>query len=188
MIETRYLKDNIQNIQKLMTIPSLKNFETRYLGRLLKLSKIREYEDGERIIIEGDRDPWLYFLLVGSVKVSKGGVEITRLNQVGELFGEMRIIDSLERSATVTAMGRTTCIAVNTTAHGPWEGDGVDPDARLDFILILHRIFAEYMSVRLRATTEELIKTKQDLQRIREEKMNVIIRRHSDGSSSKFSL
>lgn len=182
MIETRYLKDNIQNIQKLMMIPSLKNFETRYLGKLLKLSKIREYKDGEKIIIEGDRDPWLYFILAGSVSVSKEGVEITRLTQIGELFGEMRIIDSLKRSATVTALGRTTCLAVNTTAGEQLKEDGSDSDARLDFLLILHRIFAEYMSVRLRATTEELIKTKQDLQRIREEKMNVIIRRHSDVS------
>lgn len=182
MIETRYLKDNIQNIQKLMSIPALKNFETRYLGKLLKLSKIREYEDGEKIIKEGDNDPWLYFLLGGEICVSKEDVEITRIDKMGELFGEMRIIDSLKRSATVTAVGRTTCLAVNTMAGEKLEGDGSDHDERLDFLLLLYRIFAEYMSIRLRATNEELIKTKQDLRRIREEKMNIVIRRHIQGS------
>jgi hypothetical protein len=56
MIESKYLKENLENIQKLMTIPALKNFETRSLGKLLRLSKVRQYEDGERIIQEGDLD------------------------------------------------------------------------------------------------------------------------------------
>ena len=40
MIESKYLKENLENIQKLMTIPALKNFETRSLGKLLRLSKV----------------------------------------------------------------------------------------------------------------------------------------------------
>jgi hypothetical protein len=56
MIESRYLKDNIENIQKLMTIPALQNFETHSLSNLLKLSKIRQYQEGEVIIQEGDSD------------------------------------------------------------------------------------------------------------------------------------
>ena len=67
MLESRYLKDNIENIQKLMTIPALRNFEAKSLSKLLRPSKIREYEDGERIITEGDFDPWLYFLLSGKI-------------------------------------------------------------------------------------------------------------------------
>ena len=62
MIESKYLKENIENIQRLMSISALKHFETRNLGKLLRLSKIRQYEDGEAIIQEGDMDPWLYFL------------------------------------------------------------------------------------------------------------------------------
>jgi hypothetical protein len=30
MLESRYLKDNIENIQKLLAIPALKNFETSW--------------------------------------------------------------------------------------------------------------------------------------------------------------
>ena len=59
MLESKYLKDNIENIQKLLAIPALKNFETKSLQKLLRLSKIREYEDAELIIKEGDLDPWL---------------------------------------------------------------------------------------------------------------------------------
>jgi signal-transduction protein with cAMP-binding, CBS, and nucleotidyltransferase domain len=70
MIESRYLEGNIENIQKLMVIPGLKNFDTKGVGKLLKLSKIREYQDGEVIIQEGDQDPWMYILLSGKIRIS----------------------------------------------------------------------------------------------------------------------
>ena len=118
MIESKYLKDNVQNIQRLMGIPGLKDFETRNLAKLLRLSKIREYENGEVIIREGDEDPWLYFLLSGRLIIRKNNIEIGRIDQVGEIFGEMRIIDSLTRSASVYADGKVLCLGVDTSAKG----------------------------------------------------------------------
>ncbi len=176
MIETKYLKDNIENIQKLLTIPALKNFETKYLGKLLKLSKIREYEEGESIIKEGDNDPWLYFLLAGKTVITKEGVEIATIDTIGEIFGEMRIVDTRTRSASVIAVGRTTCLAVDTSAGDKITSES-ERDEKLDFLLLLYKIFAEYMSVRLRLTNEELIKAKQEVEQIRESKMNIIMRK-----------
>ncbi len=166
MIESKYLKDNVQNIQRLMAIPGLKDFETRNLAKLLRLSKIREYEDGEVIIREGDNDPWLYFMLSGKVQVSKRGVEISQLNEVGEIFGEMRIVDMMARSATVSAIGPTVCLCVDTSAKGRLSTTE-DRDERLDFLLLLYRIFAEYMSIRLRATNDELIRARKDIEELR---------------------
>jgi len=168
MIESKYLKDNVQNIQRLMSIPGLKDFETRNLSKLLRLSKIREYEDGETIIREGDNDPWLFFLLSGKVKISKRGVLIGRLTEVGEIFGEMRIVDSMARSATVTADGPTVCLCVDTSARGRLARTD-DRDERLDFLLLLYRIFAEYMSIRLRTTNEELIRAKKAIEALRKQ-------------------
>jgi CRP-like cAMP-binding protein len=159
MIESKYLKENLENIQKLMTIPALRNFETRSLGKLLRLSKVRQYEDGERVIQEGDLDPWLYFLLSGKIRISKENLEIGSIDRKGEIFGEMRIIDSLSRSASVYAVGQTICLAVDTSAKDRLSTDD-SVDERLDFLLLLYRIFAEYMSIRLRLTNDELIKAK----------------------------
>jgi CRP-like cAMP-binding protein len=157
MQESRYLKDNLDNIQRLLTIPALRNFETNNLSRLLRLSKIREYEQDEKIIQEGDNDPWLYFLLDGHVRIEKGGIEIGIFTERGEIFGEMRVIDSRARSATAVALTEVVCLAVNTSATDRMEGkDG--HDERLDFLLLLYRIFAEFLSIRLRLTSEELIK------------------------------
>jgi CRP/FNR family transcriptional regulator, cyclic AMP receptor protein len=165
MIESKYLKDNIENIQKLMGISALKNFETRSLGKLLKLSKIREYEDGEAIIREGDVDPWLYILLAGKVRVFKEGLEIGVIDKKGDIFGEMRIVDSMDRSATTKAVGKTICLAVDTAA-----ASRISPrtpeEEKLDFLLLLYRIFAEYMSIRLRATNAELVAAKKKIKHL----------------------
>jgi CRP-like cAMP-binding protein len=168
MLESRYLKDNIENIQKLLAIPALKNFETKSLGKLLRLSKIREYEDGERIIREGDRDPWLYFLISGKIKITKEGMEIGSIDKKGEIFGEMRIIDSMSRSASVFAVGQTICLAVDTSAKKRLSLSS-SADEKLDFLLLLYRIFAEFMSIRLRATNEELIMAKKKVKRLIEQ-------------------
>jgi CRP/FNR family transcriptional regulator, cyclic AMP receptor protein len=161
MIESKYLKENIENIQRLMSISALKHFETRNLGKLLRLSKIRQYEDGERIIQEGDMDPWLYFLLSGEIKIIKEGEEIGTISRKGEIFGEMRIIDDQRRSASVFAVGQTVCLAVDASAKSRLSATD-HKDERLDFLLLLYRIFAEYMTLRLRLTNEELIKSKKE--------------------------
>jgi len=150
MLESKYLTDNVQNIQKLMVIPALRKFETKNLGKLLRLSKIRQYEDGEMIIKEGDLDKWLYFLLSGKIRVVKGGVDLSAIEKMGEMFGEMRLIDSLSS---------TVCLAVDTSAAGK---RGFE-DERADFLLLLYRMFAEFASYRLRLTNDELIKFKKDL-------------------------
>jgi CRP-like cAMP-binding protein len=165
MLESKYLKDNIENIQKLLGISALRNFETKSLQKLLRLSRIREYEDGEVIIQEGALDPWLYFLLSGKIRISKENMEINTIDKKGEIFGEMRIVDFMKRSASVVAVGKTMCLAVDTSAKNRISAQ--DPtDEKLDFLLLLYRIFAEYMSIRLRATNEELITAKKKIKRL----------------------
>ena len=166
MIESRYLKDNIENIQKLMQIPALRHFEVRSLARLLRLSKIREYEDGEFIIRDGDQDPWLYVLLAGSVRIQKSGHEISRIHRMGDIFGEMRLIDKRDRSADVVAMGSTVCLAVDTSAGVRVAGEE-SGDAQMDFLLLLYKIFAEYLSARLRLANEELVRAKEETETLK---------------------
>ena len=84
---------------------------------------------------------------------------------LGEIFGEMRIVDSRSRSASAYAVGETICLAVNTQAGERLKGDGGREDA-LELLVLLYRIFAEYMSIRLRLTNEELITAKKKIKRL----------------------
>lgn len=156
MIESKYLKDSVQNIQKLMTIAPLRKFETKYLGQLIRLSKIREYEPGEPIIKEGGRDSWIYFLLSGKVSIEKKGMKIAYIDKVGEIFGEMRLLDGLARSASVYAEIKTVCLAFDPYADDSFSSS----DERTKFLLLLYKMFSEFLSSRLRILNNELSELK----------------------------
>jgi len=162
MIESKFLKDSIENIQKLMSLTPLRKFETDKLRQLIRLAKIREYDPGETIIEEGAEDSYLYFLLSGKVRVKKEGVPISTMEKAGEIFGEMRIMDGLTRSATATAEEKTVCLAVDTSATDRLGSK----DERASFLLILYQVITEFISIRLRTTTDELVKAKKKIKKL----------------------
>ncbi len=162
MIESKYLKDSVQNIQRLMSIAPLRKFESKYLGQLLRLSTIREYEPGAAIIMEGGQDSWIYFLLSGKVRIEKDGMRIADIDKIGEIFGEMRMLDGLARSASVFAEKKTTCLAFDPFG----EDTQSSPDERTKFLLFLYKIFAEFLAGRLRVINDELSRMKRKTQNL----------------------
>jgi len=165
MIESKYLKADSQNIEKLMVIPGLKKFKTEHLCTLLRQSKIRKYEHGEVIIREGDTDPWLYFVLSGKVKILKQGEVIIVIERQGEVLGEMSLIDGSVRSSTIRSEGNTICLAVDSSASNTL----VPEEERREYLLILYKIFMDAMSARLRLRTEEIAAVRKENSRLREE-------------------
>jgi len=165
MLESKFLKDDMQNIQKLFAIPALKRFETQDLAKLLRLSRIRQYGDGELIIREEDTDPWFYFLLSGEIRVSKDGVDITTISRMGEIFGEMSLIDGLSRSTSVNAVGDTVCLSVDTASRQRLDSD---LDAA-NLLNQLYRVASEFISLRLRLTTEKLVQAEKEMARLRDQ-------------------
>jgi CRP/FNR family cyclic AMP-dependent transcriptional regulator len=119
------------------------------------MSKLRTYGSGEAIIQEGNVDPWVYFLIYGKVKIVKKKKEVTILNRKGDLFGEMRFIDSSPRSASAYAEGDVACIAFDTEYVDKLTGND-----KLAFGYIMYRVFSEILAARLRLLTKELIDIK----------------------------
>ncbi|HXX69081.1 MAG TPA: Stp1/IreP family PP2C-type Ser/Thr phosphatase [Polyangiaceae bacterium] len=76
----------------------------RELLRVMQAVQVREFKEGEVVIREGDRGDELFIVLEGKVRVSRGDQTITHLGP-GEHVGEMALIRSVPRSATVTAVG-----------------------------------------------------------------------------------
>ncbi len=158
MDETGYLKDNPGFFNKLKQLPSLKLFSDKDLKGLLELSKIRKYLSGETIIKEGELDSWIYFLISGKLKVVKGGKDLCALQQTGELFGEMCIIDGSPRSASVVADVDSVCLATDVSFV-----DRVSQDDRIAVYYCLYRTFSEMLAIRLRATNEKFILIKENM-------------------------
>ncbi|HHO48135.1 MAG TPA: type IV-A pilus assembly ATPase PilB [Desulfobacteraceae bacterium] len=70
--------------------------------------EIEDYEDGDVIIQEGNRDSDFFKLVRGKLAVLKGGKKIAEITEPGEFFGEMAAISDEPRFATIVSMGRTT--------------------------------------------------------------------------------
>jgi YihY family inner membrane protein len=77
----------------------------RWIGRF-----IQEYAEGEVVFHQGERGERMFYILSGSVRISgKGG--LIRTMGPGEYFGEMSMLLSAPRTATVTATEPATRLA-----------------------------------------------------------------------------
>lgn len=63
----------------------------------------RRFEPGDILITEGTTADGLFFLVSGTVSVTKDGVEIHKISAPGAIFGEMSYLLDCPTTATVTA-------------------------------------------------------------------------------------
>jgi serine/threonine protein phosphatase PrpC len=95
----------------LANMPLFARLTERELLRVMQAVEVREHKDGDVVIREGDKGDELFIVLEGKVLVSRGGQPLTHLGP-GEHVGEMALIRSVPRSATVTAVGVAELIAI----------------------------------------------------------------------------
>lgn len=87
----------------------------------------KKYKKGQIIFREGDFEILMYAIDEGSVKVIKdyGGPQETELTTLydGDTFGEMGLIDSMPRSATVIAKEATLVTLIDNVGFGEYFKD-----------------------------------------------------------------
>jgi type IV pilus assembly protein PilB len=69
---------------------------------------VEQYEDGDTIIREGNKDIDFFKIIRGGLTVIKGGKKIAELTEPGEYFGEMAAITGEKRTASIISQGRST--------------------------------------------------------------------------------
>jgi len=156
MKESDYLDENAPVVQRLKELPIFRSFDEEDIRGILPFSKMREYEEGETIIREGDNaDKHIYFLLSGKVAIMRDGVELYRVGHSGEIFGEMAMLEHKARSASVNALHQTLCLAVDSSYT-----DMLEKQEKVKFMYILYRVIAETLSERLRVANEKFVEAK----------------------------
>jgi serine/threonine protein phosphatase PrpC len=95
----------------LANMPLFSRLTERELLRVMQAVEVRVHEDGDVVIREGDKGDELFIVLDGKVAVSRGAQVLTHLGP-GEHVGEMALIRSVPRSATVSAVGPAELIAI----------------------------------------------------------------------------
>jgi len=150
MRETLYLSENRKVLGLLRKIKQFAPFSDGDLRSFLDIGKLRQYQSGELIIREGDSDAWVYFLLSGEVGVYKEDQRVNTFNTLGDLFGEMGVVDGSLRSATIKAESDTLVLGVDGSLI-----DQMFKTNALTFCYTIYRLFSEVLAERLRVTTEE---------------------------------
>jgi len=82
----------------------------------LQVSRIMQehyFGPGDELFAAGTLERRMYVILEGEVVVERGGTELARL-EAGEHFGELSLIDSQPRSASVRAVSFGSAISVST--------------------------------------------------------------------------
>jgi CRP-like cAMP-binding protein len=98
-------------------VPLFRDFGSRELGRLERVARRRTYSAGEVIIHEGKLAVAFYVVASGKVRITQriGEDEVRELRVLGPggSFGEMGLFSDRPRSATVTAVEPTECLALS---------------------------------------------------------------------------
>jgi CRP/FNR family cyclic AMP-dependent transcriptional regulator len=155
MAEKSYLEDNTKIIEFLKQIPIFGIFDEEVFRNLIKISKLNKYQAGQTIMREGETDTHMYFLVQGTVEITKKGQVVATLRRRGDVFGEMGAIEVAPRSASARAKEDTLCLSTDFLA--------IEKFARDDKIYLgylCYRIFSEILVDRLRKTTAELMELK----------------------------
>ena len=160
MKETPYLEDRDDVLSRFSDIPFLQALEQTEQMRVLHLSKLRKYMAGEEITPEGAYDCWLYVLARGKVQIVKDEEVLATLDQAGDTFGELAIIDGEARSASVRAVEPTICLAIDASFI-----ERLPEEQKTAFYAVFYRSLAEILARRLRITNQELVKAHRALDR-----------------------
>ncbi len=116
----------MKNIELLKTVSLFWDLNEIELGYISDKMVSKKFENGNLIFLEESEGKNLFFVIDGSVKVtrlSKDGREvILAMLNAGDFFGEMSLLDGQSRSANVIALEETEVLSLN----------------RDDFLVVLH--------------------------------------------------
>jgi len=151
MKELEFDPTNAEILEQFRRIPAFSALEEQLVQEVVRMSRIRKYEPGEYLIREGEYDACVFFLVKGELTITHKGLEVGTIRRLGDVFGEMGIIDGSPRSASIQSVGDTLCVALDASLFD-------HQAAQNKFMLqaILYRVFCEVLAVRLREMDRKL--------------------------------
>ena len=151
MLEREFDPTNEEMLEQMRRIPAFSPLAEGQIRAVAGLARLRRYEAGELVIHEGEYDHWVYFLVQGELGITHKGVQVGVIRRLGDVFGEMGVIDGSPRSATIKALKASLCVAVDAAIlERLGGGDKCAVQA------LFYRIFCEIMAVRLREMDAKL--------------------------------
>ena len=155
-------RDIIDVLKQIQIFDGLSNRELRNFARI---SYQRTYAENETIVIEGQDSAGMYVILDGTVKVTRKVEDDTIITlktlEDGTFFGDVGLLDSAPRTATVTAIRTSRIIGF----FRPELLNLIESDPKLASKVIF--VLAKVLASRLRFTNQELQKAQFENDRLR---------------------
>jgi hypothetical protein len=102
-------------VEKMLHLRTLDLFEgltTRQLSELARVVREVTLPAGEVIVHEGHFEDAMYFIVRGTIRITKGTQPLAELHE-RDFFGEMSVFDGETRSATATAEGEVVLLSLS---------------------------------------------------------------------------
>lgn len=128
-----------------------KAFREEEIDEVHRISQWLSYRPGETIVKEGERENAFYVLALGSVDVKSGETFIETL-KVGECFGEMGLVNSEARGATIVAKSFILLMKLNGASL-----EQISESCQLRF----YKQFSQTLAERLSVSNERCLTTPQ---------------------------
>lgn len=164
MKEFAYIHDERLNPSPLRVVPALASFSDDQLDDVLNSSSLLQCESGDCIIKEGSIDSRIYVLLSGELEVRVGEKRVAAITRIGEVFGELALVNQDKRLASVIASTKAVCLAVDQKFLQDIHPREEDPD----FHASLYEFVARLMMRKLEATSKRLAEVEKELRLLRE--------------------
>lgn len=108
---------NVEKVLFLKKIDLFRRIRGEDLARIADIAEEISYDAAERVFAEGDGGDALYLIVNGKVKVHKSEVQLAELGE-RQCFGEISILDSEPRSASVTALSPILLLKIRREDFG----------------------------------------------------------------------
>jgi hypothetical protein len=110
-LETEMLSP-VEKMLHLRTLDLFEGLTTRQLSELARVVREVTLPAGEVVVHEGKFEDSMYFIVSGTVRITKGTQPLAELKE-RDFFGEMSVFDGETRSATATAEGQVVLLSLS---------------------------------------------------------------------------
>ena len=109
----KIMKRNIDRLRKhISNVPFFSHLGESAKEELASNAVIRNYNDGDIIIREGEKGNFLYVLLAGVIRFVRQGQELSRIKDEGEVFGENALLTGSIRTASCLSYGPSEVLSL----------------------------------------------------------------------------
>lgn len=164
MKEFAYIPDEGQVPAVLKAVPLLGAFTEEQLDDVLLSTSLIQLDPGDVIIREGTFGSRIYILLSGSLDVQVGGKKVASITKVGDVFGELAVVNHDKRLASVVAPGQAACLAIDQKFLQDIHPREEDPS----FHAALYEFVARVIARKLSMTSRRLAEVEKELRELKE--------------------